>query len=1252
MQYQDFVPISYQPDASPSDSSLDSEKNVRESKNASSRRSKLPLSPKSNIRSRRQSEICGVPFLETQLIPSLRDTIDRMTRSPSRIATPSSRETLCDPKKADSFVASESRSPSFQCNTPLPPSDSSGPSMETLGSPARLAPKALKSVLRSPKTPKTPKTVASPPAHGSPALRSVKSMLSRKLKTPPSSKNQGISSKDIFPSSTENRAFQSNMRNRSFTDPAAFASPTKFLTGDQQLHTVYHQVTSSVDNEIPTTPLTRSPLLKSSIPRPANSKKRAQIAQPDSMTEESDMELRYETESRDRRRLTVANAEVYPSSSSASGFTSSAENVGRIPPKSPNTPKQYSSLRREPKWSRKGLGLILDPSDNDNHPRIHPSLVSKGTTDTTSRSTSHDSLAPESKRRQVALLKLVSGLDAEKHDLRRNERVSTSESEYRGEAGVAISGSVQTFDKSKEGTDDDASLYEDDVEEDGQCCQKADETFDLTVGMQSNAHQSSSSKLSQDNRTHRWAIHGSPDGLLVEPLAVVNPSTPGRSPSRTPVIRRSIYDGNSTLLSPAALKRRSIYIEQLNPPLDNPSTRREHGHEKISMDDAYSEEEQTDTDQSSVMSDTADVILARARRAFGIPQSDSEKFHENSEKRIYRATLAESDFSSAGSTFWHAARDDTTNGAGELSAGATSLFSILSNPDDDRVVQQNISAYMPRSKTFLAPNPPLEQGPAETRSCRSADVSTFQIPPAGMVGSDASLSDEVTTRQRIIRELCNSEETFVARLHVCVQSFIRPLRIKNSNVWVDGVPPDIAHFLDWFEDIANLHMHHIVKTLRSVQRAARAQDNVIQCIAEPLLPLIQKLEVYQPYLVRLSSVASMVSRLVQEGGNDFGEFVAIQQRTPECGGWGLDAFLLEPTNRLTKYCDIFSRLLSSTPKSHRDYLPTFSLLQSIDVIVRVMTEVKLREDEYDMMKELLSKIQGLPPGLSLATRERRLLCQGQLYLVRESHQVNASALDPGQATSPKPTFKERAGNRMSRLASAVQAWDTQRGRSDSIKSNASSCAGLSVRSRSSPDCRFHDAGRNFPPDESLMPIQLFLFSDLALLATSISQDPVNPMFQLIDEFGLSQVFHAELETSAQENDSVPVVLDLISLDEDLKISSMRLTTLHVRLTMRKEGDHSSIQQQIDEWRSAFQRCSQATLRLLSYPMVSNGMRIPKPNHLMTPFVDSGLPIPKSPSAQAFDMESGRNCDSAQQEREKRSWWSLRFQEVLHELSKS
>jgi len=509
------------------------------------------------------------------------------------------------------------------------------------------------------------------------------------------------------------------------------------------------------------------------------------------------------------------------------------------------------------------------------------------------RSFSHkipqSNFALENARRRAALLKLVAKLDLEQKAVSGRDHQVDAESDYAGEEGVALSGSRLSFmnrNSAVEKDDDDASQYEDDYEVDDRY-QPAAQTID----MQSNAFDSN---LLRQQKCQSYAK-----------------TLRGKSPSKSPVVRQNMCDGSPMVLTPAALKRRSIYIEVPNATLQD----------GVSLKPGDGVLASTKANTAGFVLDTANVIAARARRAFGIPQSESDKLYDNPERQLNRTSLADSRFSSAGSDFWRAAREDVHAGAGnELSVGAASLFRNLGGGGEGREEQKDAACGgRPRASSVCSASTqhrdPLkrqELSPAQvdvTSRSRPCSVHNDQLRSMHQTdGSDNSSVNPIETkRQQIIREFCDSEETFVARLHVCVQLFILPLRVRNSKAWVDGVPSDIARFLDWFEDIANLHAHHIIPTLRNVQRAvAHPELNSVRCISEPLLTSIPRLEIYQPYLVRLSSIANAIGRMVRERDNDFGEFVAIQQRTPECGGWGLEDFLFEPMNRLTKYCDFFS----------------------------------------------------------------------------------------------------------------------------------------------------------------------------------------------------------------------------------------------------------------------------------------------------------------------------------------------------------
>ncbi|PFH49625.1 hypothetical protein AMATHDRAFT_4710 [Amanita thiersii Skay4041] len=1235
MSYQPFVPVSCHLEQS-NTTTLEFGDGVKE---RSTSRSKLPLASKSNFRTKRQSQILGVPLLETQLIPSLRDTIDRMTRPPPRVASSFSSSAPPELPNNYNIPLIPPCSPAMQPISPLSCDKKSGQSVEMTISNSKLAPKKLKSALRSPKCPSP--SVTSP--QDSPSLRSVKSILMKKPKTPTcetpptpkSTKSKGISSDDYFKTEALSHSSKGKSRNRSYTDPGLQTETT--CSQEPNLRATSPECSEPVTPDVRSTPKKLIRRQKSNIPRPASTwSRRTPITSGESVTEDSDLEIRYEVETRNRRRLTVANAEVFPSSSSASFSETNVESETNILPMSPGVyTVKYDPTSNPPKHPGRacsGLGLDFNAHtdgitkcETTNTPipieikNDHSSFRSLSTI-------SNSSLMREHERRRNALLKIVSGLQLD-------QKSELGEKWYSAENDPGKNSAFpSSFKKAQNDAlyeDDDASQYDDsEVDEPNNTClyDPPPEPPSFVI---------SSTPSNEAFTTHPNSTLPHTVESLVCPDSAQDHAIRGKSPSRSPVIRNNIA-ASSVPISPAALKRRSMYLDMPEGyPPNEPA--------------AGIELSKRVKSPSGRTSNTAEAATVNARRAFGIPLSELDDVHEAPCLRVNRSSLAESEFSSAGSTFWRAAREDEQIEEGnELSPGAASLFRKLSDGANRQHENRAYSSWSadPSAETFSTESLSSSASSLYEGEYPAPEQRSMHYQCQGNEGREHDTRDEMEqNRREVIKDLCESEETFVARLHVCVQLFILPLRIRNSKTWVNGVPPDIARFLDWFEDIANLHMHHVVQVVRSIQDVAiRNHSGTLICVSEPLLPLIPRLEVYQPYLVRLSSIINMLACMLRGSNDDFGEFVNIQQKSPACGGWKLESFLLEPMNRLTRYCDMFSRLLSYTSKWHPDYLPTFSALKSIDVIVRVMTEVKAREDEYQMIKNIASKIQGNYLNFRLPRRDRRLFHKGPLCLLKDG----SRGLEYQEEEIPQ-TFsdKEPTGSRMSRLAAAVKTWDFQRERSDSVRSG-STAAGLSIRSTQTTNSRaLLKSSHGVSGSCGISLVQAFVFSDLLILAKPLLQADGDQTYQLVPGMGASRVFHAEVDEC--EDGPVNVMLELIPLnEEDLTISSMTINTVHCCLSQQQQRN------EVAQWRSALQKSTQSTIRSLAYPGIASGAsQFQQQDQLATPttnMADPDFPVPKSPSAQIMEVRSGQmSGDPVRQEREERGYWNVRFQQVLKEM---
>lgn len=115
--------------------------------------------------------------------------------------------------------------------------------------------------------------------------------------------------------------------------------------------------------------------------------------------------------------------------------------------------------------------------------------------------------------------------------------------------------------------------------------------------------------------------------------------------------------------------------------------------------------------------------------------------------------------------------------------------------------------------------------------------------------------------------------------------------------------------------------------------------------------------------------------------------------------------------------------------------------------VSVLQEVKSREEEYELVKSLLSRVRGLPSGFKVAMRERRLLAQGLLnqVFISEADQVELQ-----QNLNPlRPGYTNMVGTR---ARSGSQLTTT----SSNTESTSSSC-----RSTTPSTTRFKDSSTEY-----------------------------------------------------------------------------------------------------------------------------------------------------------------------------------------------
>ncbi|KAH7922416.1 hypothetical protein BV22DRAFT_1037488 [Leucogyrophana mollusca] len=1312
--------IYHQPHSHPSDShSFNS--------NASNRDFRTPRSHRSStyLRDKRKSQAGDLGLLEAQLLPSLRDTIDRMTRPPSR----SDLYAQSSLPFHDGHPATVGRSPSCSSSSTAASdtvpytSRSSSLTRPTYHSPAtpqsgdgrsfsRSTPKAqpkpiLKSQLRTPtlsvSTNRTePVEVASPPPNRS--LRTGRIVPKFTSNTPtqplvtrsrggkqgPSAGDDRLQSKLPVAHSADSPRYPGRARSR--TDPGII--PQNLTSARNVTAPLPQDCSSSIPRR------TGTPLMFTS----------AYHAQKTTVEGTgSDSESRFEAETRDRRKLFVANAVIVPSSSSGS------ENELRTPvtksmlpiPCVRNTSSQ-GTVEKKP--ARFGLGFGFGDygtrfkgifADTANSLSIGGSQSDEvadskraneySCTDALQGKDSRDSVAPgddqggldkyysahrprgedADRRRQEELLGLVDSLN-ERERQSQQYKEDADDGDICGPEGfLAISGSGEYIAFPSPDRGSRASSHADDSDSNSE--------YSIDDEEQEAIH-SCTPKKSQPDYAQGFA------SALV--------ASTGKTESR-----RDLYSPRDPTTPKCTARVRNASMLESS-----------HGRHQRHLSSEYSsssgDEASGDTTQSvdapryslelSRLMATSTAAAAREGQAFGLPASLSGCGTETPQDG--ELTHAESDMSSFAGDRWQADYE-------EFAVNTNSLLKQLASDPDNNDPLYNLSDSDQTSDDDQnlgscdqpSMNDEMSYASSQSstsRSSMSSSAEDFMRPSwrgaaSGHDGHSPENSDawevfceSIVTRygeaeihrQRVIWELTDTEVTFVAQLQNMVRIFIRPLRVRNSKAWITGVPPDVARLLDWLEDIVHLHS----QLSSSLISRRQSHDAALELVGESLRPFVPKLEIYQPYLVKLEFVAAMIEQLVNDGKSDFGEFVRLQEGSQECSGWSLEKYLVEPVNRLAQYPDFFRRLFQATPKQHTDYVASFSLLHSSKLVIRVLSEVKDREDEYELIKDICASIQNLH-STQLAKRERRLLFQGPLICSRMEDIKTAPSLPTGLGSPSTRGAQRPAENdstRNARLSKALKGWS---GRSPSVRSTSSTAASLKSFRTAPSSFDFHiepPVLQNIcaSPPASLAPVnvQAFVFTDLLVLATPVAQphslktrkrdyDGSPIKWRMLDDFGIARIISV-----CDSTDSPPqLCLDLIPLTlEELEkgVVDTKATTVSVTLSPHKDNSlvgASMPATLMSKGMSAFRQSCQYTLKSLSCPKSPTSYLVhachshpdSEDRRPVLSILASGLPFPKSPSIQLEEADHGQTYDAKQQEREERGWWSLRFHQVFGEVHK-
>ncbi|KAI8920402.1 hypothetical protein BC831DRAFT_479817 [Entophlyctis helioformis] len=238
----------------------------------------------------------------------------------------------------------------------------------------------------------------------------------------------------------------------------------------------------------------------------------------------------------------------------------------------------------------------------------------------------------------------------------------------------------------------------------------------------------------------------------------------------------------------------------------------------------------------------------------------------------------------------------------------------------------------------------------------------------------------VSKRERIFREILETERRYVDSLVLLHDVFYEPLRV------LCGMPGEILtkkQVSDIFSNLKDiLNVNREIK--RQLERRAEAAffDPETTCIGDIFFELAPYLRVYSIYARNFNYAIALSTDLLARN-QLFAGFVRDQSRKPECKGLQFQAFLLEPVQRIPRYKLFLKELLERMPEEHPDKANT---RKAMDIVSQVATFVNEEIRKHENVLKMIELQRGLI-GLheSLLTPGRRFLYRGRVQKISRKH---------------------------------------------------------------------------------------------------------------------------------------------------------------------------------------------------------------------------------------------------------------------------
>jgi hypothetical protein len=219
-------------------------------------------------------------------------------------------------------------------------------------------------------------------------------------------------------------------------------------------------------------------------------------------------------------------------------------------------------------------------------------------------------------------------------------------------------------------------------------------------------------------------------------------------------------------------------------------------------------------------------------------------------------------------------------------------------------------------------------------------------------GTKSAGKSVLSNRQKVVKEIFESEQTYISQLHTIVNLFLKPLREDNPGLISAH---DVSIIFHNIEDILAVN----TELFNFMQQ---------QTLGEAFSYLGPFLKIYGTYASNFGLGNETLERLLKEN-NQFKNFIEMQESQPECNNLNLPSLLITPVQRIPRYRLLLTELLKYTKRTHIEYLKINNATQQIASVASYINEFIRKHDNAQKMLKIQSSLSGkFMPGIVVPGR--------------------------------------------------------------------------------------------------------------------------------------------------------------------------------------------------------------------------------------------------------------------------------------------